>query len=344
MSARQPRVAAVAQPAHLGDVVACLPMAAALKRRWPGVRVLFIARQYTRQLVEACVNVDGFVDVEAVLADPGLLARLQVDLFLNPYLVDDLGLAARRAGVPLRVGNLRRLRTLKWANRFIFQGSRRNPRHMANVNLWHLRGAGIRLQCAPAELAQMLGVERLPPLPAELAARLDPQRFNLILHPKSNKNAREWPAAYFDRLADLLPPQRYKIFLSGRAAEREQLQRECPRLLQRPEVENLMGLLDLGQFIAFIGRADGMVCNSTGPLHIAGALGLHALGLYPGRSRASARKWGVLGVRAQSLSLRQDCEPGPGRCPFDYKGEECSCMTGIAPETVAAQVLNWTKR
>jgi hypothetical protein len=93
-----PRVVAIAQSANLGDVVSCLPMAAALKERFPGVKVLFIARAYARALVEACTDVDGFLDSGAVLADPQLLHAHRVDALINPFLVDAFGIAARAAG------------------------------------------------------------------------------------------------------------------------------------------------------------------------------------------------------------------------------------------------------
>ena len=341
MSRAPAKVVAIAQPTHLGDVISCLPMAAVLKQHWPGVRVLFIAREYTRLLAEACVHIDEFIEVDDFLRDPGMLRRQQVEVFLNPFLADNLGLAAKAAGIPIRVANLRRPRTLQWGNRFIFQGSRNNPRHIGNVNLRYLRPLGIDVQYSVEQLGQLLGLERRPALDAAFASQLDPGRCNLIIHPKSNKSGREWPATYFNRLVDLLPSQRYKIFLTGRAHERDALQQECPALLQRPEVVDLMDRMDLAQLIGFIGHADGMVCNSTGPLHIAGALGIHTLGMFPGRARANAAKWRPLGTRAETVSIREDCPPGPGRCPMRYNGEECSCMTGILPEMVAERVLRW---
>jgi ADP-heptose:LPS heptosyltransferase len=264
-----------------------------------------------------------------------------VDALINPFLVDAFGIAARAAGVPVRVGNLRRLRTLRWANRFIYMGSRQNPLHVANMNLRHLRPLGIRVQF---DGEAMIGRIRLRPtvaLDAALAAQLDRDRFNLVLHPKSNRNGREWPAAHFNRLVDLLPPARFRILVTGVAAERERLLEECPALVSRSEVVDLMGKIDLAQMLALLAAADGMVGNSTGPLHIAAALGIRTLGIFPGRHLASAEKWGPFGPRAETLSYRTRCEPGPGRCPLDYAGEDCSCMRLMEPHRVAQRVLEW---
>ena len=123
------------------------------------------------------------------------------------------------------------LRTLKWANRFIFQGTRGSLRHVANMNLRYLRPLGIKAELGTAELAGLMGLTRLPPLDPALAWVLDPQRFNLVLHPKSNRNAREWPAQHFQRLVELLPAQR----LSGGHPQRRQPGRAQEQLLkERP--------------------------------------------------------------------------------------------------------------
>jgi len=346
---RAPKVVAIAQPANLGDVISCMPMAGIIKQRWPNAKVILIGRPYTQVLVEACANFDEFLDVDEVLTRPEVLKERGVDVFVNPFLVEALGQAAHQASVPIRVGNLRRPRTVKWANRFIFQGSKQIPLHIANLNLRHLRPIGIKAELTIPQLAELIGLSRIPPLRADLAALLDPQRFNLILHPKSNKNGREWPAAYWNQLIDLLPAAQFKIFITGQSHERDALRAECPALVARMgdgtersangQVVDLMDRLDLPQLLAFIRHADGLVAAGTGPLHLAAALGIYTLGLFPGRDRSNAVRWHPLGTQAEALSFRASCEPGPGRCPRSYAGEECSCMTGITPASVAQRVL-----
>jgi heptosyltransferase-3 len=338
-----PRVVAIEQAGHIGDVISCLPMVTALKRLTPAPRIVLIGKPYTQALVEACVLIDEFIDVRQVLDDPAILTRLGVEAFVSPFLRDDCGRAAKAAGVPIRVGNLRRPRTLPWATRFIWQGSRHSAMHIADLNLSFLRPLGIHGPCpAPQQLGRF-GFERIPPLDARLSDQLDPRRFNLILHPKSNKNAREWPLSHFAHLVDLLPAQTFKIFVTGVAREREDMLREYPAFLQRTDITDLTGTMTLAQFIGFINRADGLLSNSTGPLHIAASVGIHALGLFPGRERANPRRWGPLGLKAEAIAVRDSCKPGPGRCPKDYKGEICSCMQQIDPAAVALKLRDWAR-
>ena len=61
--------------------------------------------------------------------------------------------------------------------------------------------------------------------------------------------------------------------------------------------------MNLEQFIAFIAQCDGLVANSTGPLHIAGALGKDALGIYSPRKSINPQRWKPLGAKAKSFVL-----------------------------------------
>ncbi|GAC1633818.1 MAG: glycosyltransferase family 9 protein [Nevskia sp.] len=331
-------VYAICQPDALGDVIACLPMACAIKRHDPDAKIVFIGREYSRPMIERAVAVDRYLDAEAVLARPALLAEHGVGVFLNPYLPTAFGLAARAAGVPIRVGNLR-VKTLGWANRFVVQNTGKVQRHRALLNLRYLRALGIRDEYTLEELGGMVAL-RAPTPDAATRALLDPARFNLVLHPKSNGSGREWPGAHFERLVGLLPRERVRVFVTGRAHERERLNGECS-LLDRAGVVDLCGRLDLDGLIGLLGAVDGFVSSGTGPLHIAAALGTRALGLFPGRDRITAARWHPLGPRGESLSWRTVCPVAAGSCPKNYAGEACACMAGITPEAVAARVLRW---
>ena len=55
---------------------------------------------------------------------------------------------------------------------------------------------------------------------------------------------------------------------------------------------NLCGRLDLAHLAALLALAPVTVSNSTGPLHLADALGRKVLGLYSRNFYSSPRRWG----------------------------------------------------
>jgi ADP-heptose:LPS heptosyltransferase len=67
-------------------------------------------------------------------------------------------------------------------------------------------------------------------------------------------------------------------------------------------VIDLTGKFTLAELIAFLTKADGLVAASTGPLHIAAAVGIHTLGLYPDKRPIHAGRWAPIGPKAFTLS------------------------------------------
>jgi ADP-heptose:LPS heptosyltransferase len=162
-----------------------------------------------------------------------------------------------------------------------------------------------------------------------------PFAFNLILHPKSNGNGREWPLAHYAELARLLGTDAdIRIWVTGSAAEGEALRRDAAALLEAPNVGNLCGQFDLAGLMALIGAAGGLVASGTGPLHMAAALGGPTLGLFPPIKPIDIARWGALGERAQSMSALHGC----GQC---RDPAACACMLAITPARVAAAVRSW---
>ena len=95
----------------------------------------------------------------------------------------------------------------------------------------------------------------------------------------------------------------------------------------------MTGKMDFSQFIAFISAADGLVAASTGPLHIAAALGKKVVGLFPSIRPMHAGRWAPQGPKASYLALEKDCT--------DCKNStHCACINSITPEQVKLALNN----
>ncbi|MBU0983258.1 MAG: hypothetical protein KKA42_05275, partial [candidate division Zixibacteria bacterium] len=77
-------------------------------------------------------------------------------------------------------------------------------------------------------------------------------------------------------------------------------------------------------------RASAVVANSTGPLHLAVAVGTKVVGLFPGRRIMSPVRWGPVGKGHRVL------QPATAECTCPPL--ECSCMKTIDVEMVAEAV------
>jgi heptosyltransferase-3 len=152
--------------------------------------------------------------------------------------------------------------------------------HEAQLNILLAEKILGKIEFPVEEMPGLYGFNKIEPLPEELSGLLDPKRINLILHPKSKGSAREWGSDNFARLASLLSKENYRIFVTGTKAEGDLLIQEGFFNNLR-DITDLTGKMSLEKMISFINAADALIGASTGPLHIAAALGKVAVGIYP---------------------------------------------------------------
>jgi ADP-heptose:LPS heptosyltransferase len=326
----------------IGDVVLTLPVAGWLKQQHPGCRVVLIGRRYTAAVAAACPWVDDFLEYGEQFAGPTLaeLRSYEAAAIIHVFPNKRLAWLAKEAKIPVRIGTRNRLFHWLTCNRLVALSRRHSPLHEAQLNLQLLAPLGYRTPLALPAVAELVRLVPAVPLRPEFQALLAarrPGQLNVILHPRSRGSAREWGLAHFGQLARLLHAAGHRVFISGTLDEGAELAvanwfREHRSYI----VADLTGQLDLPEFIAFIAAADGLVAGSTGPLHLAAALGRHALGLYPPIRPMHPGRWGPLGPHAGYLVFDrpdcQDCRAQPAAC---------TCIKAIEAATVAAQIGQW---
>ena len=121
-------------------------------------------------------------------------------------------------------------------------------------------------------------------------------------------------------LIHALDPNEWQVIVTGTAQEAERYRAGLP--LDLPHVTDAGGLLDLEELMMLIGSCDAMVAASTGPLHIAAALGRRAIGLFSMRRPIFPARWAPLGTDAHALVY----DPACADCAA---GRACDCITRI---------------
>ena len=97
----------------------------------------------------------------------------------------------------------------------------------------------------------------------------------------------------------------------------------------------LAGRYDLPEFLGVLSGGDVMVAPSTGPLHLAAALGLAAVGLYPPVVTMSPERWGPRGPWVRAVTPPVSC-PARRVCT-GARCEYFNCMNLIGTEEVLAE-------
>lgn len=316
---------------NIGDVVLTLPLAGYLKQIHPALQIDFLVRAYAAPVVRQCRFVDNVRTLEDNDDLPRMFADGAYDTVIFAYPNRRLAKAARRARVANRVGTSHRLFHLLTCNRLAHFSRVRSPLHEAQLNFELLKPLGIHHVPTLAEIPALYGLTA--PRLAEAEALAAHAPFNLIVHPKSNGNGREWPLARYQELARLLQLEAgVCLWVTGSAAEGELLARQAPGLLALPNVRNLCGRFDLAGLMALIGVADCLVASGTGPLHMAAALGQPVIGLFPPIKPIDPARWGAVGSQARSLCAANTCATCTGV-------EACTCMEAISAADVASAVM-----
>jgi heptosyltransferase-3 len=332
----------------IGDVVLTLPVCGMLKRLFPGCRVVLIGRNYTAAVAAACPWVDDFLELDkrvetGQLPKETLLAQLRshaataiIHVFPNKLLAS----LAKQANIPVRIGTRNRLFHWLTCNRLVSLSRRHSPLHEAQLNLQLLQPLGYTQALslpAVAELVHLVPAVPLGPQLQQLLAARQLGQLNIILHPHSQGSAREWGLPHYGQLARLFHTAGHRVFITGTKDEGAKL--VTANWLQEYGLylaADLTGKFTLPEFIAFIAAADGLVAGSTGPLHLAAALGRHALGLYPPIRPMHPGRWAPLGPLAEYLVFDrpncQDCRTQPAHC---------TCIKAITVGAVTARVSSW---
>jgi ADP-heptose:LPS heptosyltransferase len=299
-------------------------MAGVIKRRVPESKVIFLGRNYTRDVIHLSEHVDEFISYDDILK---LNSKEQLEAFkklnathiIHVFPVKEIAVLAKKAGIANRIGTTNRLWHWFTCNVMVKLSRKNSDLHEAQLNTKLLESFGIHETFNLDELAKLYGFTKIPALDKIHEALIDYSKTRIILHPKSKGSAREWGLENFSTLIKALDKNKYQVFVSGTAQEGELIKN---LLAQHVDVINLTGKLSLEQFIAFIHHCDAMIAASTGPLHIAAALGKKAIGLFAPMRPIHPGRWKPIGKHAEYLVLDKNCSD----C---RKTMDCHCIREI---------------
>lgn len=324
----------------IGDVVLTIPVCDILKDNIDVSEVHFLGKSYTEDVVATCTAIDRFINIDVINKleykdQINFLKREKYDAIVHVLPNKKIAKLAQEAKIPIRIGTTNRWFHWVTCNKLVKLSRKKSDLHEAQLNIKLLKALSIDKSFSLNEIFTHFKLTNISPLPKRFLAYLQKDRLNIILHPKSNKSAREWGLDNFGDLIRLLPKDKYKIFISGTKADGASMR---DWLSQLPDhVVDMTGRMSLKEFISFVYYSNGLIAASTGPLHIAAAVGNNALGLYPPMRPLFPLRWGPIGPKASFLVGETQCE----KCGTDIS--KCECMDQISPDQVARVIGNWKK-
>jgi len=260
-------------------------------------------------------------EIVGVLLRPTL--RLAVILFLS--------------AIKARIGTGYRAYQLLF-NHKIYQHRRTIEKHELEYNLSMLSPLGIFEQ-------KMMPQIYLSPEEERFSKRIFDQlnikkeEMKIVIHPGSGRSSLNYPLEKFALLADkLIEGFSARVVLTGERSE-SGLSERIKRSMRNQPVD-LTGKTDLRELCSLLKGADLLISNSTGPIHVATALGTPVVALFSPLFVASPKRWGPYGegneVVLPPVKTCYTCEPK--KCTY------FNCMEKIELDEILSRVQKILKR
>ncbi|TAL70444.1 MAG: lipopolysaccharide heptosyltransferase family protein [Bacteroidetes bacterium] len=290
---------------RLGDMVLTLPMCKALKDNCPNSEVSIIARRYVKPLLENCPVIDNvfFIDdYENGIKEIFKKNIFDVAYFPRPRLNECFSAYMNR--IPLRVGTAYRYYSLLF-NHKVYDHRKTAEYHEAEYNTRLV--ASVLKKDVRTELVKPFINNAAKEKVNNILNYYNIDKEIIIIHPGSGGSAFNWKPENFGEVSNILnTATNYNIIITGIKEEFEiceKVTKYCPGSI------NLCGKFDLWEMLALISLSKLLLANSTGVLHIAAALDIPVVGIYPNSPHLSPKRWGPYSAKSRVV------------CPPDNENE-----------------------
>jgi heptosyltransferase-3 len=348
----------------IGDVVLTTPAIAALRKKYPKARLTGLVSSVAAEIYKANPHLDETIVLEPALYSGffgfwRLVRRLravhpQAVVVFQAWL--PVGFAVLFSGARFRIGPLS-----KWWSWLCFNYGRRQSRssvemHEADYNIQLLRELGINVADTWEKTYLAVNEEA-----RRLATRFFVEkglgrRFKTVaIHPGMAGSALNWPESHYITLGRRLV-RRYNVLVTGGPGEGALVERVFQGIARQqsyspdsPTFAKYVGEKGLAEMIALLDQCDGVIAPSTGPMHLAIALGKTVVTVFPPIKVQSAVRWGPYGIPiGTNLGIEPDDKASvlvpDVNCGEDFRCALSACiyypcMPRISVDDVEAQLV-----
>jgi heptosyltransferase II len=305
----------VRSPNWLGDAVMALPAVRNLRTMLGSDTLTVAAPEKLAALWSKCHFVDKVLALEKPRNLQATARQLRAEKFNSAVLLpNSLRAAAEawQAGIPQRIGYSRGGRSL-----LLTHPIPAPPRNPARLHQRYYYLDMVTSLGGPADAS-------LPKLRKDPTVVAGFRGLVLAICPGAEYGpAKRWPVEHFVMVAKhFIATRKAKVVLLGAAVD-VPIAEEFVR--QLPGVDNRVGKTSLAEFMAALVSARLVLCNDSGAMHVASALGVPTMAIF---GSTEPQLTGPMGARSRVLRHHVPCSPCFLReCPIDF-----ACMKSITPE------------
>lgn len=295
----------------IGDVVLTTPAIAALRKRYPQARITGVVSPVAAEVYRNNPHLDAHIVLDPALYSGflgfwRLVRRLRAEKAQAVVVFQArmrVGLAVLFSGARYRIGPLS-----KWWSWLCYNYGRRQNRsavemHEADYNIQLLRELGVTVADTWEKTYLKVDEEaRRAATRFFVEKGLSPKFKTVAIHPGMAGSALNWPESHFVALGRRLV-RHYNVLITGGPGEGPLVERVFQGISRQqsynpdsPTFTKYVGEKGLAETIALFDHCDGVVAPSTGPMHLAIALGKKVVTVFPPIKVQSAVRWGPYGI------------------------------------------------
>lgn len=333
----QPKNILIVRTDRIGDVVLSLPLIDIIKQSYPKCEISFLVRNYTADLVENYIGVDEVLILKEKSGKAELISNLRLlrnkkyenAIIVYPTFI--ISLIVFLSGIKNRIGSGYRWYSF-FFNKKVYEHRKTAEKHELEYNISMLKQIGIEFNYKDLKPNYNFN------LPDTLRNRTDDlykelgfstNKLTIIVHPGSGGSAVDLPLLKMRELVKKISNLDCNILITGSKSESDL----CEEFQINDNIKSVAGRLNLSELITLISFSNIFIGNSTGPLHIASALGKYVIGFYPKILACSPNRWGPYTENKLVFVPEIDC--------VNCTREQCTklnCMDSINIDSVFANI------
>lgn len=217
----------------IGDVVLTLPLCIWLKKQFPKCKLIFLGNAYTEPVISCFKEIDKIlkwkeIELLSEKEQIALFQNEQIDVVVHVFPKKEIAKVIKKVGVPVRIGTSHRLFHLLTCNLRLNFTRKNSDFHESQLNFELMKPFGLSKLPALEEISTWMNQSFQKPI-ADLPTNFSELKNAVILHPKSQGSALEWPIEKYIDLANKLLEKGEKVVFSGTQKEGDLFRNLIPK-------------------------------------------------------------------------------------------------------------------
>ena len=288
----------VSRTDKIGDLILSIPSFFMLKKMYPNAEIVAIVRKYNKDIVKNLPYVDRSVIIDdynkAELLEK--IAYFKADVFIALYNDSYIAALARASKAKIRIGPISKLSSFFSYNKGVLQKRSNSIKNEGQYNLDLVAKLDRKRFAVLYELnTKLILTDENKKVADTFFKENSIEGKCLVVNPFIGGSAKnisdEQYVSILKKVKSKMPD--LNIIVTSYISDEERNEKLC-KDIGKDKIFSFSNGASILNTASIIDRADIYFGASTGPTHIAGALGKRIVAIYPNKKTQSPTRWGIL--------------------------------------------------